>query len=181
MLLHTCKFAYFTLLSKVMYLRMAVWTKGGGFGRLVVTCNLITTYQFQDQTVLCCLLFMLPNCISGRTSAYEAIHAAIWYFNTNYKLVVLRWSLCVTTLCNLKCKCRVSCVCDNIVVVFAPASLSTNLSLYSLVHNPGATKMFFPELRWIFYLHFMYHCPLSGTVFKLTAFGRFVYHEDTLA
>ena len=40
-LLHTCKFAYFTLISEVMYLRMAVWTKTwGGEEVVVVTGNL---------------------------------------------------------------------------------------------------------------------------------------------
>ena len=41
--------------------------------------------------------------------------------------------------------------------------------------------MLFPELRGIFCIHFMYHCPLSETAFKLTAFGKFIYREVTFA
>lgn len=198
-------------MSEVMYLRMAVCTKTWGgvvvtcnlcvfsvsciiimnsniFGILQAAIplwsgmELITTYQFHDHTVLYCLLFMLSNCVSCRTSAYEATHAANWYFNTKYKMTLLRWPLCVTSLCNLNCMCSVLCV---YVTAYwlpcAPAMLSTNLTLYHLVHNPGAIKMFFLELRGVFCIQFMYYCPLSGTTFKLTAFGTFVYHQVTLA
>lgn len=126
-------------MSEVMYLRMAVCTKTWGgvvvtcnlcvfsvsciiimnsniFGILQAAIplwsgmELITTYQFHDHTVLYCLLFMLSNCVSCRTSAYEATHAANWYFNTKYKMTLLRWPLCVTSLCNLNCMCSVLCV-----------------------------------------------------------------------
>jgi hypothetical protein len=79
------------------------------------------------------ILHVVTLC-SGRTSAYEATHTANWYFNTKFKLDLLRWSFCVTSLCNLKCKCRVLCVCDNILAALC-TSIVINKSDFVLPYT----------------------------------------------
>jgi hypothetical protein len=106
---------------------------------------------------------ILSNCIQTEPLPNEATHAENCYLNTKCKLFLLRWCFDV---CNLKCKHRVSGVYDSILAALC-ASIFVNKSLYHLVHNPRAVKMFYLELRRIFDLPFVYYCPLRGTTLTL--------------